>query len=65
MLIIFDLVSVLEDADYNYIMNYDNAERKKVKGAGTTFLFTNQNQKERITAQGPLTKSVTLWVSTK
>ena len=64
-LIIFDLVSVLEDADYNYIINYNDDERKEIKGAGTTFLFTKQNQKETITSQGPLKKSVTLMVSTK
>ena len=65
MLITFDLVSVLEDADYNYIINSLGVQRKEFIGAGTTFLFTKQNQKETITAQGPLKESVTLLVSTK
>lgn len=60
--------SVLEDTDYNYIIDYDtylaDFGPKSFKGAGTTFVFKKQNQKESITARGPLKKSVTLMVST-
>lgn len=63
----FYLFTVLEDADYNYIIDYDTYSAdfgpKRFKGAGTSFLFKKQNQKETITAQGPLKKSVTLMVS--
>lgn len=62
------LFSVLEDEDYNFVLDYDTYRAdfgpKRFKGAGTTFLFKKRNQKETITAPGPLKKSLTLMVST-
>ena len=53
----------------NNVLNYDSylADYGPVnfRGAGTTFRFTKQNQKEIITARGPLRKSLTLLVSAR
>ena len=58
---------VLEDADMNNILNYDSYLSdygpKNFKGAGTTFKFSKKNERETITARGPLTESLTLLVS--
>lgn len=60
---------MLEDDNMNNILSYDSYGPadygpKKFPGAGTTFTLTKQNQKETITARGPLTKSLALLVST-
>lgn len=58
---------VLEDADMNNILNYDSYLSdygpKNFRGAGTTFKFSKKNERETITARGPLTESLTLLVS--
>ena len=59
--------SVLEDSDYNNVLNYDtylaNYGPKKFTLDGNTFVFKKRNEKETITANGPLTKNFELLVS--
>lgn len=61
------LFPVLEDEDYNNILDYDtyqpNVRLRRIKGAGTTFLFKKENERETINSTGPLKKSLTLLVS--
>ena len=63
----FFLLSVLEDMDYYNVFEYDTYKRnygpKIFKGAGTTFLFKKRNNKETITAPGPLNEKLQLVVS--
>ena len=51
----------------NNILNYDSYLSdygpKNFRGAGTTFKFSKKNERETITARGPLTESLTLLVS--
>ena len=58
---------VLEDAGMNNILNYDSYLAdygpKNFRRAGTTFKFNKKNERETITAPGPLTESLTLLVS--
>ena len=58
---------MLEDAGMNNILNYDSYLAdygpKNFRGAGTTFKFNKKDERETITARGPLTESLTLLVS--
>lgn len=59
---------MLEDSDFNTVPNYE-AQEAATYGTtvyslgGTTFSFEKQNQQERFVGVGPLTKSLTLLVS--
>ena len=59
--------SVLEDADYNPVLDYDsylaNFGPKTFTADGNKFKFRKRNQKELVEAKGPLTKSFALLVS--